>query len=85
MLVSTRTPSFFFQGGKLCLIVFEKISFSRPSSYFLWPNDFDNQQHFVLKYFVIDSFPLMGRYFCKQISPFWLDNRGVHCAESQRG
>jgi len=31
---------------------------------------------------VIDSLPLMGRYFCKQISPFWLDNRDVHCAES---
>jgi len=26
---------------------------------------------------VIDSLPLMGRYFCKQISPFWLDNRDV--------
>ena len=37
---------------------------------------------FCFKHFVIDSLPLMGRYFCKQISPFWLDNRDVHCAES---
>ena len=26
---------------------------------------------------VIDSLPLMGRYFCKQILPFWLDNLDV--------
>jgi len=26
---------------------------------------------------VIDSLPLMCRYFFKQISPFWLDNRDV--------
>ena len=26
---------------------------------------------FCFKHFVIDSLPLMGRYFCKQISPFW--------------
>jgi len=27
---------------------------------------------------VIAGSTLMGRYFCNQISPFWLDNRGVH-------
>ena len=37
---------------------------------------------FYFKHFMIDSLPLMGRYFCKQILPFWLDNRDVHCAES---
>ena len=26
---------------------------------------------------MIDSLPLMSRYFCKQISPFSLDNRDV--------
>jgi len=26
---------------------------------------------------LIDSFPLVGRYFCKQISPVWLDSRDV--------
>jgi len=26
---------------------------------------------------MIDSLPLIGRYFCKQISPFWLNNRDV--------
>jgi len=26
---------------------------------------------------VIDSLPLMGKYFCKQISAFWQDNRDV--------
>ena len=26
---------------------------------------------------MIDSLPLKGRYFCKQISPFWLDNLDV--------
>ena len=26
---------------------------------------------------MIDSFPLIGRYFCKHISSFWLDNRDV--------
>jgi len=26
---------------------------------------------------VIDTFPLIGGYFCKQISPFWLYNRDV--------
>jgi len=26
---------------------------------------------------VIDSLPPMGRYFCKQVSSFWLDNRDV--------
>ena len=26
---------------------------------------------------MIDSLPLIGRCFCKQISPFWLDNRDV--------
>jgi len=35
---------------------------------------------FSFKNFVIDSLPLMGRYLCKQISPFWLDNRDVHRA-----
>jgi len=31
----------------------------------------------LFKQFVIDSLPLMGRYFCKQISPIWLNNRDV--------
>jgi len=26
---------------------------------------------------VIDGLLLMGRYFCKQISPYWLDSRDV--------
>jgi len=39
---------------------------------------------FCFKKFVIDSLQLMGRYFCKQILPFWLDNRDVHCAETKR-
>ena len=30
---------------------------------------------FCFKHFVIDSLPLMGRYFCKQISPFWPDRQ----------
>jgi len=25
----------------------------------------------------MDRLPLMGRYLCKQISPFWLENRDV--------
>jgi len=35
---------------------------------------------FCFKKIVIDSLPLMGRYLCKQIWAFWLDNRDVHCA-----
>jgi len=32
----------------------------------------------LFKYFVVDSLPLMYRYFCKQISPFWLlDNHDM--------
>jgi len=29
----------------------------------------------LFKLFVVYSLPLLGRYFCKQRSPFWLDNR----------
>jgi len=32
---------------------------------------------FCFKQLVIDSLPLTGRYFCKQISPLYLDNRVV--------
>jgi len=46
IFVSTRIPSVW--GGRKVVLVFEMIYlFFRPSSYFLWSNDFDNQQHFV--------------------------------------
>jgi len=48
MFVSTRTPSVFLEGVKV-VPIFEIIYlFNRPSSFFLWSDDFDNQQHFVL-------------------------------------
>jgi len=78
MFVSTRTPSVFLGGSESCTYFRNNIPFFRPSSCFVWSDDFDNQQHFVLNsLWLINSLPLMGRYFCKQISSFWLDNRDV--------
>jgi len=71
MFVSTRTPNVFLW-RESCACFRNNIPLFRPSSYFVWSNDFDNQQHLVS-----NVLPLMGRYFCKQISPFWLDNRDV--------
>jgi len=49
MFVSTRTPSVVFGVGvKSCACFRNNIPFFRPSSYFLWSNDFDNQQHLLL-------------------------------------
>jgi len=46
--LSLRVPQAFFGGeGKLHLFS-KQYTFFRPSSYFLWSNDFDNQQNFVL-------------------------------------
>jgi len=47
--VSSRTPIIVFGWGrKSCACFRNNIPFFRPSRYFLWSNDFDNQQHFVL-------------------------------------
>jgi len=37
----------FMRGRESCACFRNNISFFRPSSYFRWSNDFDNQQHFV--------------------------------------
>ena len=45
-----RVPQAFFLGGWKVVLVFEihQYIFFRPSSCYIWSNDFDNQQHFVL-------------------------------------
>ena len=48
MFVSSRTPSVFFGGRESCACFRNNIPFFRSSSYFLWSNDFYNQQHFVV-------------------------------------
>jgi len=77
MFVSTRTPSIFLGGRKSCTCFRNNVPFLRPSRYFLWSNDFDNQQHLVLKIVVIDCLPLMGRYF---VSKFRHWHRQSWCA-----
>ena len=47
--VSSRNPSIFWAGGKVCACFWKNVPFSRLSRYFLRSNDFGNQQHFVLK------------------------------------
>jgi len=68
-------PKRFLRGG--FVVVFKITTFFPPSSYFPWSNGFDKSLAFCFKYFVIDSLPLIGRYFCKQMSPFLVDNRHV--------
>jgi len=41
-------PKRFFGGSESCAYFRNNIPFFRPSSCFLWSDDFDNQQHFVL-------------------------------------
>ena len=42
-----RIPQAFCGGRESCAYFRNNIPFFRPSSYFRWSNDFDNQQHFV--------------------------------------
>jgi len=78
MFVSLRNPSIFGGGGKIVL-VFEIINLFYLQG-ISTVKRFRQSTAFSFKNFVIDSLPLTGRYLCKQISPFWLDNRDVHCA-----
>jgi len=70
-------PKRCFGGEGDCACFRNNIPFSRPSSYFLWSNDFDNQQHFVLNclWFIVCHW--WAGIFVNNISPFWLDNRDV--------
>jgi len=79
MLVSLRNPSIFWGGGKVVL-VFEIIYLIFYLQGTSTVKRLRQSTVFSFKILVIDSLPLMGRYLCKQISPFWLDNRYVHCA-----
>jgi len=76
MFVSSRNSSIFLGGGKVVL-VFEIICLFSTFKVFFMVKRLRQSTTFC---FVIDSLPLMGKYLYKQISPFWLDNRDVHCA-----
>jgi len=80
MFVSTRTQAV-LGGRKNCACFRNSIPFFDIQDISMVKR-LQQSTAFCFEHFVIDSLPLMGRYFCKQISPFWLDNRYVHCAES---
>jgi len=67
----------FLGGRERCACFRNNITFFRPSSYFLWSIDFDNQQHFVLNclWFIVCHW--WAGIFVNNISPLWLDNRDV--------
>jgi len=69
----------FWVGGNVVL-VFEIIYIFSIFKLFAMVKRLRQSTAFCFKNYMIDILSLMGRYFCKQISTFWLDNRYVHCA-----
>jgi len=75
LCLSLHVPQAFLSGEKQVVLVFETIYLIRRSSYFLWSSDFESTAFYLNSLWLIVC--LMDRYFCKKISPIWLDNRDV--------
>ena len=75
--LSLGVPQAFFFGRKKVVLVLEIIFLSFDLQVIFCGQMTSIINSILFQIVVIDSLPLMGRYFCKQISPFWLDNRDV--------